>query len=656
MAESCVAVSELAHCYSAYGLRIRSALALPFDPLSDTEATEGTVDVTVRFGPVPGTLSAGAGRLVHTDMWQARPGVFLMQVEGVARYLIANGRDVCIEPLGGDHADIASLLVGLWAVLLQQRGVATLHAAAVHTPAGAVLLLGRSGHGKSSLAAALVERGHALLADDVTGLVLDAGRVTALPSFAGMRLWKQTLEKMRGSLDARSGVRQGVEKYWVKASSACAQALPVRAAIMLTPSHGTDIRMESVLPSDAFWLLCEHTHRKRALRALGQRPTLFRIATAMARQVPMLRAWRPRHPFLLEELARHVEAHVAELDTTSAEEGAKTGVARRREPPAATPPAPALSASSAAKTTRCNPPSIVWIACWPKSGSTWLRTVLTNCLRDDGQPASINDLVGGWLHGRDEFDDYLGLDSSHMTEEETSRHLARFRAAVAEELSAAPTAGARSRGHEPMFAKTHEAYRLPSGSPRFPRGGKVVYLMRNPLDVVVSYAYHLNRSVARTIQLMNHWQAHEGLDRNGIYNRLPEPMTTWSNHALSWIEQAEQTVHVARYEDLLADPCGGFGAIARFAGLDLDDERLDHAIEHSAFHRLRVQESEAGFKEKQPTAPSFFRAGTAGSWRDELAPEQVRAIIDAHGHVMERFGYLREAREFLDAASVRQPT
>ena len=640
-------MSGLAHCYGAYGLRVRSALALPFDPLPDAEPA----DVTVRFGPVPSALPASPGRLVRTDLWQARLGVFLMHMEGVARYLIADGRDVCIEPLGGDHADIASLLVGMWAVLLQQRGVATLHAAAVRTPSGAVLLLGRSGSGKSSLAAALVERGHALLADDVTGLMLRDGQVVALPSFASMRLWKQTLRRMRTPPEVLSRVRQGVEKYWVKASSACAEALPVCAAIELTPSRAADIHMTPVSRSDAFWLLCEHTHRKRALRALGQRSAHFSVAAAMARQAPMSQAWRPRHPFLLEELAARVEVCAADLGEVSAE---GDRVARRFEPPAATPPAspaPARSAPSVAKTNATLPwaPGIVWIACWPKSGSTWLRTVLTNCLRDDGQPASINALVGAWLHGRDEFDDYLGFDSSHMTEAETSRHLARFRAVVAEELPAAPAAG-------PTFAKTHEVYRLPNGPPRFPRGGKVIHLMRNPLDVAVSYAHHLTRSIGDTIQLMDRWQAHEGLDRHGIHNRPPEPMTTWSNHALSWIEQGELPVHTARYEDLLAAPRAGFGAIARFAGLDLDDERLDRAIEHSAFHRLRAQEAEAGFHEKQPTAPLFFRAGTAGSWRGELVPEQVRAVVDAHGHVMERFGYLREARRFLDAAAARQPT
>ncbi len=150
------------HWYRAYGLRIRSAAALPFDPLPDPGAFEP--DVTVRLGAVPETLPACNGHSIRSNRWQARPGAFLMRVEDVARYLVTGGRDMLIDPLGTDDGDVVAFFTSSpFTALLQQRGVATLHAAAVATEAGAVMLLGRSGIGKSSLAAALVERGYSLL-------------------------------------------------------------------------------------------------------------------------------------------------------------------------------------------------------------------------------------------------------------------------------------------------------------------------------------------------------------------------------------------------------------------------------------------------------------------------------------------------------------
>ena len=93
---------------AAYGLRIRSALLLPFDSLAAADVADAA-DVTVRLGSVPSSLP---GRLTRTVLWQARPGALLLHVEGVARYLIADGRDVYIEPLGNDHAD-ASFVAGM---------------------------------------------------------------------------------------------------------------------------------------------------------------------------------------------------------------------------------------------------------------------------------------------------------------------------------------------------------------------------------------------------------------------------------------------------------------------------------------------------------------------------------------------------------------
>ena len=55
------------------------------------------------------------------------------------------------------------------------------------------------------------------------------------------------------------------------------------------------------------------------------------------------------------------------------------------------------------------------------------------------------------------------------------------------------------------------------------------------------------------------------------------------------------------------------------------------------------------------TRPTFFRAGIAGSWRTVLTPVQVRAVVDAHGEVMERFGYLKEARAFLRGSREPEP-
>ena len=177
--------------YTAYGLHFRSALTLPFQPLPGPPA--GEADVTIRFGPTPAALP----RPLHTHtmqpiiLWEAALGAFLLHVPGLARFCVTDGGDIMIEPCGSSDHDVSVFFTGtVLTALLQQRGLIPFHASAVATGAGTVLFAGQSGMGKSSLLAALIERGYAAMSDDVTAVKVGAaGRPIALSAFPSMRLW-----------------------------------------------------------------------------------------------------------------------------------------------------------------------------------------------------------------------------------------------------------------------------------------------------------------------------------------------------------------------------------------------------------------------------------------------------------------------------------
>ena len=697
------------HDCTAYGLRVRSPFPLPFLPVSGLPHRDP--DVTIRIGAAPASLPAPADRY---GLWESAPGAFLLDVPDVARYLVTDGRDVLVEPRGGSDHEVGVFLTGpVFAALVQQRGVVTLHAGAIGTGAGAVLFTGLSGSGKSSLIAALVGRGYAMLADNVAGVVLDeAGRPVALPAFPGLRLWAAMLDELAWPGQPLERVRPELEKYLAPVERFHTAPLALRAVCRLTLGNGDGdgIEIETLPAAGAWGWLLKSTYHWKFLRGLGQLPTQFRTVTELARCVPVMRAVWPLRlpPFRIDVLADRVEEHLREG-------GPAAPSAQERRPPPARQASPALRAPPtlredtipradafprgngpvagkaspgrrrpkpvAAGRSRGGTPaaSIVWLASYPKSGNTWLRAVLTNYLRDDPEPASINALIGNPVATRREtFDELVGLDSSDLTPDEVLRHRVLFHALLAREAAGPPPGGA------PAFVKVHDAYlRTGDGTALFPKAATagVVYLVRNPLDVAVSYAHHRQKSIDDTVRWMNDPTAADGEVAGGIHTQLPQPLMTWSGHVSSWLDQEELPMHVARYEDLLADPMAAFGAVVRFAGLDREDgthagertqsgmrgrsnmpgpsgtsARLARAVDHAAFSRLRVQEEASGFSEKQPTAPSFFRAGVAGSWRNVLDSRQARALVDAHGPVMARLGYLREAEAFLAGGDGPSPT
>ncbi len=297
--------------YVAYGLRFRSEFTLPFRP----GTPEAMPDVTIRVGSIPKALPKPVGKSRRPGYWEAAPGALLMNLEEVARYLISDGRDILIEPAeGGRDHDVGLFLVGsVMGALLQQRGFLTLHASAIETSAGAVLFMGNSGVGKSTLLAAMVERGYAMIADDVTCISLDSHqRPLAWPAFPRTRLWADAVDKLGWRARARQQVREGMDKYLAPVERFRAAPLTVRAAYVLRPGNRTGIVIAPAQTSAATTLLLRNTYRRQFLHGLGQRREHFRVVAAMAKCVPVARITRPTQTFQLDELADRIGEHLRE--------------------------------------------------------------------------------------------------------------------------------------------------------------------------------------------------------------------------------------------------------------------------------------------------------------------------------------------------------
>lgn len=272
--------------------------------------------------------------------------------------------------------------------------------------------------------------------------------------------------------------------------------------------------------------------------------------------------------------------------------------------------------------------SLVWLASFPKSGNTWTRS-----------------FVAAYLLGPDKFslervnqfsrsESLLALFSEvagKPADELTDADINEYRLATQERL--AETIGKR-------VVKTHNA-RLTKDSRRqvFSRYTKAgIYVVRNPLDVVDSFADHTNKSIDEAIELMNHPN-----HRLGATNKhASQYVGTWSHHARTWINNANEfPLIVLRYEDLKSDPIGQFGKLIKFLRWDYNEQRIRQAAELTSFESLKSSEEQQGFAETSTVAKSgkFFRHGESGRWREVLTPAQIDRVVKNHGPMMEKLGY-----------------
>lgn len=282
---------------------------------------------------------------------------------------------------------------------------------------------------------------------------------------------------------------------------------------------------------------------------------------------------------------------------------------------------------------------LAWLASWPKSGNTWVRCLLHNFLSKSSEPVSLDDLMAENAAKMKNFDTFAGVSSSHCTDDEIESlrpSVYRFQAA----------AFAEAGRDGLLLQKVHEAFaNTASGEPIFPVSATAgaVYVMRNPLDVAVSTAFHWGTTdMSRAVASLNDpaMTLAGGNDR-----QLRQRMGDWSSHVKSWT-RAPFPVLVLRYEDLLAEPVETFVRLARFLKLEgADDQvRLHRAVEFSSFARLQEAEDRHGFLERPPSSRRFFRSGRQGDWRRYLTANEARAVLDAHGPVMSAYGYDCEAQ------------
>ncbi len=142
--------------------------------------------------------------------------------------------------------------------------------------------------------------------------------------------------------------------------------------------------------------------------------------------------------------------------------------------------------------------NLVWLASYPKSGNTWVRVFIHNLMRglrgesDGAQDINCLGQFAIWEHSIPHFDRILGKRQHTATMAE----IAAARPKVQQLISAEQPALA--------IAKTHLCFGNDHGYPTINLNvtRPAIYVVRNPLDVAISYAHHCGKSIDQIIHDM----------------------------------------------------------------------------------------------------------------------------------------------------------
>jgi len=240
-------------------------------------------------------------------------------------------------------------------------------------------------------------------------------------------------------------------------------------------------------------------------------------------------------------------------------------------------------------------PDDVFLVSYPKSGNTWTRFLIANLVFPEKQPdfANLNELIP----------DPEGLSKRHL------ENMPR-----------------------PRYIKSHQYFD--------PRYKKLIYIVRDPRDVVLS-EFHFDikrRAISEDYPLQQ-------FVSRFVRGELNHPYGTWGENAASWFYTRRQGPQflLVRYESLQSQAIDEMEKIAEFLGVSADPERIAFAIQQSSADRMRELEKKQGMlwsstRETRQDKP-FVRAAKAGGWKNELPEASVAEIEGAWGGLMREIGY-----------------
>jgi hypothetical protein len=235
-----------------------------------------------------------------------------------------------------------------------------------------------------------------------------------------------------------------------------------------------------------------------------------------------------------------------------------------------------------------------FLVSYPKSGNTWTRFLVGNIVRpnEDVDFSNINGIIPG----------------PDVTSDRDLRRMSR-----------------------PRIVKSHQYF-----DPRYPR---VIYIVRDPRDVVVSQ-YHFQR---KRKLFSDDYPIEKFVDRF-VAGRTCD-YASWGEHVASWLSTrtGQPGFLLLRYEDMIRDTVHELSRIASFLGAHVTQDIIQKAVAKSSANKMReLEKSQAQMfaitKDTRQDVP-FIRVANAGGWRSELPEPLVHKIEAAWAPLMRCLGY-----------------
>ncbi|CAG2111593.1 unnamed protein product, partial [Medioppia subpectinata] len=257
-------------------------------------------------------------------------------------------------------------------------------------------------------------------------------------------------------------------------------------------------------------------------------------------------------------------------------------------------------------------PTDIWLCGYPKSGNTWLSEIVSLIMADGVIDRVTNRPISERV-------------PNIIYSPNSSRNGCWFEGLI-----------------DPRITLNHLDLKY---LPRFDgKEGKMIYIIRNPKDVCVSY-YHINHMVKHTAIDWDDW-CHLFLNGQLMFGDWLSHVTDFwlaygtGNHCLN--------VLFVAYEELIADLPAMIATIARFLGKQFTAETVANITTHCSLQTMRDNPMANHSDIMNTLDKPFVRLGIIGDWRRHMTDTQSALFDERYGQQLQNIG-LRVCDQLADA-------
>ena len=280
---------------------------------------------------------------------------------------------------------------------------------------------------------------------------------------------------------------------------------------------------------------------------------------------------------------------------------------------------------------------IIWIASYPKSGNTYLRSLLSSYFFSKNGVFNFNQL-----------DNIKQFSCKNLNSSEINS--SNYQTIVSKNWI--PTQEIINKDKKIHFLKTHNAICSINGNSFTNQNNTIaaIYIIRDPRNVITSISNHYNLSLQDSLEFIKNKKKIIFPNKKKINNHDDfNFISNWSDHYSSWKNINFAPIKIIKYEDLTRDTNKTFISIleflSKFIKFNFDKSKIKNSIDSTTFDKLAEMEREVGFAESSDSTLNskkirFFHLGNKNTWSNLLDKNVSQDIDDFFKKEMKTLGYL----------------